>query len=72
MINILAPIPKTCPSLLNSIAGAVMELENPVIGTIVPAPACFAIGPYQSRAVKMELKAINVMDTQVFAAFLSS
>ena len=49
-----------------------MELENPVIGTIVPAPACFAIGPYQSRAVKMELKAINVMDTQVFAAFLSS
>lgn len=71
IMNIFAPIPNTCPSLLNSIAGAVIELENPVIGTIVPAPACLAILPYQFKAVRIELKAINVMETQALAVFLS-
>ena len=70
-MNIFAPIPKTCPSLLNSIAGAVIEFENPVIGTIVPAPAYFAIFPYQFSAVSKELSAIRVMDTHVLAVFLS-
>lgn len=70
-MNILAPIPKICPSLLNSIAGAVIEFENPVIGTIVPAPACFAILPYQFIAVKNALSAIKVIETHVEAVFLS-
>lgn len=43
IINILEPIPITCPSLLNSIAGATIEFANPVIGTMVPAPAYFAM-----------------------------
>ena len=37
--NILAHIPNTIPSFLNSIAGLTIELEKPVIGIIVPAPA---------------------------------
>jgi len=43
MMNILAATPKTYPSLLNSIAGDTIELANPVIGTIEPAPALFPI-----------------------------
>ena len=42
MVNIFAPTPNICPSALNSIAGAATELANPVIGTIVPAPAKLA------------------------------
>ena len=42
-LNILAPIPKTNPSDLYSIAGDTIELEKPVIGTIEPAPATFPI-----------------------------
>ena len=69
-MNIFAPIPKTWPSLLNSIAGAVIEFEKPVIGTIVPAPACFAIVPYQFMAVQNEATAIKVIEVQVPASFL--
>ena len=43
MVNILAPTPKTYPSVLASSAGADTAFENPVIGTSVPAPPCFAI-----------------------------
>ena len=43
IVNILQPIPKTCPSFLYSIAGAATELANPVIGTSAPAPPQFAI-----------------------------
>ena len=43
IVNILHPIPYTWPSFLNSIAGDATELANPVIGTITPAPANFAI-----------------------------
>ena len=68
-MNILAPIPKICPSLLNSIAGAVIEFEKPVIGTIVPAPACLAIFPYQFKPVRSALSAIRVIETQVLAVF---
>ena len=38
-VNILTQSPNMIPSFLNSIAGLVIELENPVIGTIDPAPA---------------------------------
>lgn len=38
-VNIFTQIPKMMPSCLNSIAGLVTEFENPVIGTIEPAPA---------------------------------
>ena len=34
--KILLPIPKTCPSVLYSIADATTELANPVIGTSAP------------------------------------
>jgi hypothetical protein len=43
IVNILQPIPNTCPSFLNSIAGATTELANPVIGTNAPAPPNLAI-----------------------------
>ena len=38
-LNMLLIIPKTIPSLLDSIALLVIELANPVMGIIVPAPA---------------------------------
>jgi hypothetical protein len=37
------PTPRTKPSFLNSIAGATIEFANPVMGTITPAPANFAM-----------------------------
>ena len=43
ILNIFAPTPITKPSVLNSRAGDTTELAKPVIGTIVPAPACLAI-----------------------------
>ena len=38
MVNIFAPTPNTCPSALNSIAGATTPLAKPVMGTRHPAP----------------------------------
>ena len=57
--NIFAHIPKTIPSFLNSIAGLVIEFEKPVIGIIVPAPACTAIlsktpNPVKNDAIKIK------------------
>lgn len=72
IVNILAPIPITCPSLLNSIAGATMELENPVIGTSVPAPAYFAILSYTLMAVKKAAKKTKVTETAALDVFKSS
>ena len=43
MANILAPMPRISPSLLNSSAGETMALAKPVMGTRVPAPAWRAI-----------------------------
>ncbi len=43
IVNIFAAMPRTYPSLLNSIAGETIAFAKPVIGTIVPAPANFAI-----------------------------
>lgn len=50
--NIFEARPRTKPSLLNSIAGETIAFENPVIGTIVPAPANFAIRSYTPIPVK--------------------
>lgn len=41
--NICAPVPSMNPSCWNSSAGDTTLLANPLIGTIVPAPACLAI-----------------------------
>ena len=38
MVNILQPMPKTCPSARYSIAEAATELAKPVMGTSPPAP----------------------------------
>ena len=43
MVNILQPIPNTCPSFWYSTAGAVTELAKPVMGTKAPAPPHLAI-----------------------------
>ena len=42
MVNILHPMPKTCPSALYSMAEAATELANPVIGTRPPATSEFS------------------------------
>jgi len=47
-----APMPKTSPSDLYSIAGETIELENPVIGTMEPAPATFPILWYNLMLLK--------------------
>ena len=52
IVKILHPIPKTCPSFWNSIAGAATELANPVIGTKLPAPPIFVIFWYKLNPVK--------------------
>ena len=49
--NIFAPKPSIKPSLLNSIAGDTIEFAKPVIGTSVPAPACFAMLSYMPNEV---------------------
>ena len=65
----MALSPNTWPSLLNSIAGETIELENPVIGTSVPAPAIFAILSYTLNAVKIAANPIKVIDTVARAIF---
>ena len=62
IINILTPKPRINPSFLNSIAGAVTELEKPVIGTIEPAPANFPILLYNPKPVKSEAIKISIID----------
>ena len=69
-MNILHPIPNTCPSDLYSTAGAATELANPVIGTNVPAPAYFANFEYKPRPVANALKNINVIKLYNFASSL--
>lgn len=71
MVNIFADIPRINPSLLNSIAGDTMEFANPVIGTIVPAPANFAILSYTLRPVRSAPKKIIVILTALEVSVLS-
>lgn len=65
ILNIFAPMPNTCPSVLNSIAGDTMEFANPVIGTSVPAPANLAILAKSPSEVKTAAVAIRTMDAVV-------
>ena len=41
-VNILAPTPITYPSDLYSVAGDIIELANPVIGTKLPCSSKFS------------------------------
>ena len=61
IMNIFAHIPKIIPSFLNSMAGLVMEFENPVIGTIVPAPANAPILSNTPIPVKNDAKNIRMI-----------
>ena len=65
ILNKLAPTPKTNPSLLYSIAGDTIELANPVIGIIDPAPALFPIKSYTPNPVKKAPININVIEVAV-------
>ena len=71
MINILAAIPSTSPSLLNSMAGETMEFANPVMGTKVPAPACLAMLSYTFRPVRTALRAISVSEQSRRASLMA-
>ncbi len=69
ILNILAPTPSTNPSALNSIAGDTTEFAKPVMGTAVPAPACFAILSKIPEPVRIAVITIRVVQT---ASFVSS
>lgn len=72
MVKILHPIPNTCPSFLNSMAGAATLLANPVIGTNAPAPPNFTIDGYMLKPVKRILARISSREHQPPAVSLSS
>ena len=62
IVNIFTHKPKIKPSLLNSIAGLVIELENPVIGTIEPPPAYAPIRSYTPIPVKNDAIKTNMIE----------
>ena len=70
MVKILAPSPKTNPSDLNSMAGDATALANPVMGTNVPAPACFAKLSYTSNAVSSTLAAMSTTQHNMRASLV--
>lgn len=59
--NILAHVPKIIPSVLYSIALEQMLFAKPVIGTIVPAPANFAMLSKMPNAVKTQVIKISTI-----------
>ena len=63
IVNILTPIPNTCPSFWYSMAGAATELAKPVIGTNAPAPAKRAMWPYAFSPVRITLVRTSSMDS---------
>ncbi len=69
MENICAAVPRIKPSCLNSRAGDTTEFAKPVIGTIVPAPACFAILSNTPMPVRI---AVIMMIVAGVASFISS
>ena len=69
IVNIFEPTPRINPSLLDSIAGDTTEFAKPVIGTRVPAPACFAAFSYIPVPVRIILVNIRTMEVQVPAVF---
>lgn len=66
MVNIFAPTPNTNPSFLNSIAEDTMEFAKPVMGTSVPAPACFASLSNMPSPVKRAARNMSVTGTKIF------
>ena len=60
------------PSLLNSIAGETMAFAKPVMGTIVPAPACFASFSYKCRQVSRAPRNTIVMAVAAAVSSVSS
>ena len=72
MENIFTQVPRTKPSVLNSMAGEAMELAKPVMGTRVPAPANLAIFSNRRQAVRATPRKTREMETAVPAAFSSS
>ena len=60
IVNILQPIPNTCPSFLYSIAGEAILFANPVIGTSAPAPPKDVISGYIPKPVNITLKATSI------------
>ena len=70
-VNILAPTPKTYPSLAESIASDTTAFANPVTGTSVPAPAILAILSKTPTDVRIDAIKIRVRVTSVEAVFSS-
>ena len=64
-VNILTHMPKIIPSRLNSIALEQMLFAKPVIGTIVPAPANFAIS--SKIPIPVRIHVIKIITTNVQA-----
>ena len=71
MENILAQSPRTIPSRLCSIAGLTMELANPVMGTMLPAPPNAPILSYTPNPVNIAVNKIIVMVTNPQTVFSS-
>ena len=67
--NSFTPTPRINPSVFDSMAGDDIAFANPVIGTRVPAPPCFAIFRYRSRPVSKI--PINTRVTEVSEAAVS-
>jgi hypothetical protein len=66
MLNIFTPTPRINPSDLLSIDGDETAFANPVIGTIVPAPACFASFEYKPRPVNKHERNISTQGVKIF------
>lgn len=69
MVNICAAVPSTIPSCLNSRAGETTELANPVMGTIVPAPAWRAILSNTPIPVKIAVIIIIMQGVAILSSF---
>ena len=63
-MNILTHIPNMTPSRLNSIALEQMLFAKPVIGTIVPAPANFAMSSNTPIPVKTQVMNMIIVNVQ--------
>ena len=72
MVKIFAPTPSISPSDFDSIADDTTALANPVIGTSVPAPACFASFSYSPSPVKSALRNTSIIDAHAPAASFSA
>ena len=72
MRNILAPVPVTRPSALNSMAALTTALAKPVMGTSDPAPAFAASFWYQPSVVSTAESKIKVQLVRVPAASASA